>query len=353
MINVDKAALPLSLGEICQRYGCVLSPAPEVEPGSNPAEESISALAPLSFAEKGTLSFLANAKYLEQVRSCGATAVFCTDEDAQRIGSDRRSHLLICSNPYAQFARISQYFFRPAHDQDGVSSLAHVDQSAQLGSGVAVFPFAYVGPGARVGANSVLYPGAFVGAGSELGAGTVLYPNAVVREGCVLGEGCILNPGAVVGGDGFGFAPDGEENVKIPQVGGVRLGDHVELGSNATVDRGTIEDTAIGTQSKIDSLVMVGHNVRIGRSCFLAGQSGVAGSSTLGNRVTLAGQVGISGHVKLADHVVVLAKSGVSKNLDQPGAYNGIPAAPNRDYLKREATLRRLLKREARKGAEE
>lgn len=351
MINVDKAALPLSLDEICQRYGCELLPAPaltSVQHGQA-AQEQISAIAPLSHAEKGTLSFLANTKYLDQARTSGATAVFCTAQDAERMGADRKAHLLVCSNPYAQFARISQYFFRPVHDQDGVSAQSFVDHTAELGAGAAVFPFVYVGPGARIGANSVLYPGSFLGAGSVLGAACVLYPNAVVREGCVLGEGCILNPGAVVGGDGFGFAPDGDENVKIPQVGGVRLGDHVELGSNASVDRGTIDDTVIGSQSKLDSLVQIAHNVRIGRSCFLAGQSAVAGSSTLGNRVTLAGQVGVSGHVKLADHVVVLAKSGVSKNLDQPGAYNGVPASPNREYLKREATLRRLMKRDARK----
>lgn len=351
MINIDKAALPLSLEEICQRYGCELLSATSVSSGSlgEAAQEQISAIAPLSQAEPGTLSFLANAKYLDQARACGATAIFCTAQDAERLGGDRKAHLLVCANPYAQFARISQYFFRPVHDHDGVSPQAFVDHTAELGAGVAVFPFAYVGPGSRVGANSVLYPGAFLGAGSVLGAGCVLYPNAVVREGCVLGDDCILNPGAVVGGDGFGFAPDGDENVKIPQVGGVRLGDHVELGSNATVDRGTIDDTSIGSHSKVDSLVQIAHNVRIGRSCFLAGQSGVAGSSTLGNRVTLAGQVGVAGHVKLADHVVVLAKSGVSKNLEQPGAYNGIPASPNRDYLKREAALRRLVKRETQK----
>lgn len=339
--DADKTKdLSLSVREICEKYACQHWEAgPAV-----PMETLISGLAPLSDAGSGFASFLANPKYMSDALSSQATVILCLPEHAERLAPECRSALLVCENPYANFARLSQHFFRPQHGFAGISPQALIDATAEIGADVTVFPNAYVGPGAVVGARSVLYPGSFLGSGSRLGEDVILYPNAVVREGCQLGDGVIVNPGAVIGGDGFGFAPDGDENVKIPQMGGVVLEKHVEVGSNATIDRGTLGDTVIQEQTKIDSLVQIAHNVQVGKACFLAGQSGVAGSSVLGNRVTLAGQVGISGHIKLGDHVVVLAKSGVSKNLLGPGAYNGIPATENREYLRREATLRKLLK---------
>jgi UDP-3-O-[3-hydroxymyristoyl] glucosamine N-acyltransferase len=317
-------------------------------------ERVFEGLAPLSHATPNTIAFLANEKYLDEAYVTRAGAILCSPEHgallAARFEMESATlssevvvpQLLLTKEPYVAFARVAQVFFKPAHPFEGRSAQAYVDASAQVASSATLFPFCFVGPGARIGARTVVYSGVFIGAGSVVGDDCILYPNAVVREGCRLGDRCLLNPGAVLGGDGFGFAPSGLENVKIPQVGGVRLADDVEVGANSAIDRGALLDTTVGPQTKIDSLVMVAHNVQIGRACFIAGQAGIAGSSKLGDKVTLAGQVGVSGHVTIADNVVVLAKAGVSKGLSQPGLYNGIPARPNREYLLGLAALMRL-----------
>lgn len=323
------------------RYACR-----DLSPNSGLASNELvfEALAPLQLAGKNHLSFLANEKYLDAAAASQAGGILCTQKSYDELIHCARARLFVCAEPYVTFARVSQFFFKPQHPFQGISAQAVVDESAQIHPTATVFPFVFVGPGAVVGAGSVLYSGVFVGAASKIGADCILYPNSVVREGCVLGDRCLLNPGAVLGGDGFGFAPSGMENVKIPQIGGVCLEDDVEVGSNAAIDRGALSDTRIGAQTKIDSLVMVAHNVVIGKACFLAGQSGVAGSSQLGNRVTLAGQVGVSGHLQVGDFVTLLAKSGVSKSLPEKGYYNGIPARPVRDYNFQMATLFRLAR---------
>ncbi|NBW82805.1 UDP-3-O-(3-hydroxymyristoyl)glucosamine N-acyltransferase, partial [bacterium] len=302
--------MSLNLAVICEKFGCVV-----LDPDSRQSSGPFDGISVLSAATQNQLSFLSNERYLDDARASHAGAIFCSEAHAQLLLGNTNSTLLVCRDPYVTFARVSQYFFKPSHGFTGVSPQAFVDSSAKIDSTVTVFPFVYIGPGAVVGKGTVLYPGAFVGGGASVGVDCLLYPNAVVREGCRLGDRCILNPGAVVGGDGFGFAPSGMENVKIPQVGAVQIGHDVELGSNASVDRGALLDTVVGAQTKIDSLVQIGHNAKIGKACFLAAQSAVAGSSELGDRVTLAGQAGVAGHIKITDHVTVLAQSGVTQSL--------------------------------------
>jgi len=330
--------MALSLSELCERFGCVV-----FAPQQSMVVGPLTGIAPLSSATQEQISFLANERYLDDAITTQAGAVLCNASCAERLFGHTRSLLLVCRDPYVTFARVSQFFFKPQHGFSGVSPHAFIDSSARIDPSATLFPFVYVGPGAVVGPRSVLYPGVFVGGASEVGADCIIYPNAVVREGCRLGERCILNPGAVIGGDGFGFAPTGDENVKIPQVGGVDIGADVEVGSNASVDRGALLNTVIGEQSKIDSLVQIGHNVKIGRACFIAGQTGVAGSTEIGHRVTLAGQVGVAGHLKIADKVTVLAQTGVSQSLNEPGVYVGFPARLNREFLRREAILDRVV----------
>ncbi|MFZ9519211.1 MAG: UDP-3-O-(3-hydroxymyristoyl)glucosamine N-acyltransferase [Silvanigrellaceae bacterium] len=331
--------MSLNLADICEKFGCVV-----LESGARPNSGPFDGISVLSAATQNQLSFLSNERYLEDARASRAGAILCSEEHGKLLLGQTSATLLICRDPYLAFARLSQHFFKPSHGFAGVSPQAFVDASAKLDAGATVFPFVYIGPGAIVGKGTVLYPGAFVGGGASVGADCILYPNAVVREGCRLGDRCILNPGAVVGGDGFGFAPSGMENIKIPQVGAVEIGHDVELGSNASVDRGALLDTVIGTQTKLDSLVQVGHNAKIGKACFLAAQSAVAGSTELGDRVTLAGQAGVAGHLKITNHVTVLAQGGVTQSLTESGAYVGFPARPNRDFLKREAIISQIVK---------
>jgi UDP-3-O-[3-hydroxymyristoyl] glucosamine N-acyltransferase len=331
--------MSLNLADICEKFGCVVLDSDAVR-RSGPFD----GISVLSAATQNQLSFLSNERYIDDARASHAGAILCSEAHAQLLRGQTKALLLVCRDPYVTFARVSQHFFKPSHGFSGVSPQAFVDASANIDPTVTVFPFVYVGPGAVVGQGTVLYPGSFVGGGASVGADCILYPNAVVREGCRLGDRCILNPGAVVGGDGFGFAPSGMENVKIPQVGGVQIGHDVELGSNASVDRGALLDTVIGAQTKIDSLVQIGHNAKIGKACFMAAQSAVAGSSELGDRVTLAGQSGVAGHLTITDHVTVLAKSGVTQNITESGAYVGFPARPNREFLKREAIISQIVK---------
>ena len=302
------------------------------------------ALAPLQLASKNHLSFLANEKYVDQALESEAGGILCSPKMFDELSNRARARLFVCDDPYVTFARVSQYFFKPRHPFEGISQQAVIDSSAKIHPSATVFPFVFIGPGAVVGANTVLYSGVFIGAASEIGADCILYPNVVVREGCVLGDRCVLNPGAVLGGDGFGFAPSGMENVKIPQIGGVRIENDVEVGSNSSIDRGALSDTRIGAQTKIDSLVMVAHNVVIGKACFLAGLSGVAGSSELGDRVMLGGQVGISGHLKVGSFVTVLAQAGVTKSLPERGVYSGFPARPARQFNLQMALLSKMAR---------
>ncbi|NBX18139.1 MAG: UDP-3-O-(3-hydroxymyristoyl)glucosamine N-acyltransferase [Proteobacteria bacterium] len=332
--------MSLSLSDVCGRFGCEVFGQEKDSLKAGP----FSGLSVLSAATQSQLSFLSNERYVEDARASHAGAILCSQAHAELLVGHARSLLLVCKDPYATFARVSQYFFKPVIGFQGVSGQCFVDETARIDPSVTIFPFVYVGPGAVVGRGTVLYAGAFVGAGSSIGDDCILYPNTVVREGCRVGDRCILNPGAVVGGDGFGFAPSGTENIKIPQTGSVELGSDVELGSNASVDRGALQNTEIGAQTKLDSLVQVGHGARIGKACFLAAQTAIAGSTEIGNRVTLAGQVGVAGHLKIVDNVTVLAKSGVTRSLNEAGVYVGFPARPNRDFLKREAVFSQIVK---------
>jgi len=332
--------MSLTLSELCGRFGCEV-----FEHEENPRQAGpFSGLSVLSSATQNQLSFLSNERYLGDARTSRAGGILCSQAHAEQLRGQPHAVLLVCRDPYATFARVAQFFFKPTHGFQGVSAQSFIDESARIDPSATIFPFVYVGPGAVVARGTVLYAGAFVGAGSSVGEDCILYPNSVVREGCHVGDRCILNPGAVVGGDGFGFAPSGQENIKIPQVGGVELGPDVELGSNASVDRGAMLNTVIGAQTKLDSLVQVGHNAKIGQACFLAAQTGIAGSSEIGNRVTLAGQVGVAGHLTIVDQVTVLAKSGVTRSLNEAGVYVGFPARPNREFLKREAIFSQVVK---------
>jgi UDP-3-O-[3-hydroxymyristoyl] glucosamine N-acyltransferase len=188
----------------------------------------------------------------------------------------------------------------------------------------------------------VLYPGVYVGEGSTIGEGTIIYPNVTIRENVTIGKNSIIHAGAVIGSDGFGYVFENGQHYKIPQVGGVVVEDNVEIGANVSIDRATLGNTIIATGTKIDNLVQIAHNVKIGQNCIIVAQTGISGSSVLGNGVILAGQVGIVDHVTLADRVMIGAKSGVSNDIQEAGAYSGIPAIPHKVWLKAQALYAKL-----------
>ncbi len=299
----------------------------------------VAGLAPLDQAGPGQLAFLANPKYLAQVETTRAGAVLIAPRDLEKLGAAAAGrNFIVTPNPYAYFARVAQMFIDPA---------AQVAASAVIGPRVTVEAGAVIGEHARLDAN------VFVGRGARIGEGAHLYPNVSVYHGCRLGPRVIVHAGAVIGSDGFGFAPDfvgdGDARtgtwVKIPQVGGVSIGADVEIGANTTIDRGAMADTVIEECVKIDNLVQIGHNCRIGAYTVIAGCAGIAGSTTIGRHCMIGGAVGVAGHVTLGDYVIVTAKSGVSKSLPKAGIYtSAFPAVEHGDWNKSAALVRNLDK---------
>lgn len=326
----------LSIDEIIEKTNCEVNPYKK--------EQSFIGVAPLNHATSEHISFLINEKYFDEALTTKAGAIICSKKDAEKLIDKTKSTLIVSNNPHAALAKVSQFFFKPTHPFNGKSNQAYIDQSAEIHPTATIFPFAFIGPGVQIGANTVVYSGCFIGATSTIGADCILYPNSVVREGCHLGDRCILNPGAVIGGDGFGFAPTEKENIKIPQIGGVQIAEDVEIGANATIDRGAMADTKIGRQTKIDNLVMVAHNVIIGEFCFIAAQTGIAGSTFVGDRVIMAGQVGVAGHLKIGDKATLTAQAGVSKNVPPGETWGGSPARTYKEHATAIAFVNKLVK---------
>ena len=249
---------------------------------------------------------------------------------------------VVVDSPPLALARWLEFSHPVRRPAAGVARGARVHPSAKIGRGASIAAGSTVGAGARVGQRTRIAEGVFVGEGAEIGNDCFLHPNAVVQERCVIGSRCILHSGAVVGSDGFGYVWDGTAHRKIPQVGIVRIGDDVEIGANAAIDRATLGETRIGRGTKIDNLVQVGHNVVVGEDAILCGQAGIAGSARLEDRVTLAGQVGVNDHVTVGKGAIATGQAGVTGSVAAGAVVSGMPAAPHRDFLRRAAIVARL-----------
>ncbi|MBB3256569.1 UDP-3-O-[3-hydroxymyristoyl] glucosamine N-acyltransferase [Paraburkholderia bannensis] len=319
------------------------------------ATQRVGSLAPLDQAGPQQLAFLANPKYLSQVETTRAGAVLISPEDLAKLASRDARNFIVTPNPYAYFARVAQAFIDLAAPkvQPGVHASAHIDATAKVAASAVIGPNVTVEAGAVIGESVRLDANVVIGRGTQVGEGSHLYPGVTVYHGCKIGARAIVHAGAVIGSDGFGFAPDftgqGDARtgswVKIPQVGGVSIGPDVEIGANTTIDRGAMADTIIEECVKIDNLVQIGHNCRIGAYTVIAGCAGIAGSTTIGKHCMIGGAVGVAGHVTLGDYVIVTAKSGVSKSLPKAGIYtSAFPAVEHGDWNKSAALLRNIDK---------
>jgi UDP-3-O-[3-hydroxymyristoyl] glucosamine N-acyltransferase len=340
------SGMSITLGELVKRFGGEV-----VGDGAH----RVGSLAPLDKAGPGQLAFLANQKYLPQVETTQAGAVLISGDDLERVTNRAGNNFIVTSNPYAYFARVAQAFIDLAAPQvvPGVHPSACIDPAAKVAASAVVGPHVTVEAGAVIGERVKLDAGVVIGRGVKLGDDVHLYPNVTIYHGCRLGARVTVHAGAVIGADGFGFAPDfvGEDDartgswVKIPQVGAVDIAEDVEIGANTTIDRGAMADTVIEECVKIDNLVQIGHNCRIGAYTVIAGCAGIAGSTNIGRHCMIGGAVGIAGHVTLADYVIVTAQSGVSKSLVKPGIYtSAFPAVPHADWNKSAAIMRNLDK---------
>ena len=289
------------------------------------ADTVISRIAPLEVAGPGDLSFLSNPRYQQQLAASRAACVIVAP--ALRDVALARGACIVADNPYVYFARATQLWRQhtaPA-PQGGVHASAVVDPTAQVHPTATIGPLCVVERGARIG------------------AGTVLKSRVTVGEDCRIGERCIVHAGVVIGADGFGFAPEKGQWVKIEQLGAVSIGNDVEIGANTCIDRGALQDTVIEDGVKLDNLIQVGHNVHIGKHSAMAGCVGIAGSATIGAHCTVGGGAIVLGHLALADHVHISAATVVTRSITQPGQYTGMfPIDDNARWEKNAATLKQL-----------
>lgn len=302
----------------------------------------ITDLSKIEEGKPGTITFLANPKYLPFLYTTEASAVIVhTDFEPEH---PIRSTLLKVNDPYSAFTTLLEKARAILNDKKGIEQPSFISPSAELGKNVYIGAFAYIGQNARIGNRVKIYPNAYIGDNVTIGDDTIVYPNATVYLGCKIGKQCIIHTSAVIGSDGFGFAPQEDGSLrKIPQTGIVRLEDNVEIGAGSTIDRATLGETIIRQGVKIDNLVQIAHNVEIGENTVIAAQSGVSGSTKLGKNCMLGGQVGVVGHINLADGTKVGAQSGVSKNVPKPNsALRGSPAQDLRKQLRSEALFRNL-----------
>ncbi len=285
---------------------------------------TITGLKPLDTAGPTDLSFLDNEKYLSQFYESKAGAVL-----VNKLVDPRDKTVIKLEQPYTAFARLLQRFCpKPPCPFEGISDRAFVSPGAEIAPGVNIAPGAYIGPNVTIGENTTIWPGVSIGPDCTIGAGCTIYANVSIYYNCVLGNNIILHSGCVIGADGFGFAPDDERYVKIPQLGNVVIEDDVEIGANSAIDRGAMGSTTIGKGTKIDNLVMVAHNCMVGENSLLISQVGISGSTKLGKHVIVAGQAGICGHLEIGDFAQVGAQSGVTKNLEGNKQFLGSPAVP-------------------------
>ncbi len=299
----------------------------------------IGGVASIDSATEGELSFVTGRRYLESLGKTRAGAVLLPRE----LADHSPCACLLSDNPQADFARAALLLHPPEKPAPGISEAAHVASDASLAEGVHVAASAVIEAGARLGDDVVIEAGAVVGAGAEVGARSRIGRNCVITDRVRIGQDCRLHPGVVLGGDGFGFVPEDGAWTKVPQLGGVRIDDRVEIGANTTVDRGAIEDTVIESGVKLDNQVQIAHNVRIGADTIIAGCTAVAGSVDIGESCTIAGGVGIAGHLTICPGVTITAMTLVSRSIARPGVYSGsMPMDESSKWRRNSARIRQL-----------
>lgn len=277
-------------------------------------EAKVSDVSKIEDGKPGTLSFLANPKYEKYIYETESSIVIVNEDfqAQQKVGAT----MIRVKNAYESFADLLRLYEQSKAKKAGISRQSSIAESASLGKDLYVGEFTVVHENVQIGDGVQLYPQVYIGDNVKIGEGTIIHPGVRVYEGSVIGAHCVIHSGAVIGGDGFGFAPNQDNNYqKIPQVGNVILEDHVEIGANTTIDRATMGSTIIRKGVKLDNLIQIGHNVEIDENTVMAAQSGISGSTKVGKNCMLGGQVGLIGHIQIADGVKIAAQSGITKNI--------------------------------------
>ena len=297
-------------------------------------------IAPLDRATGDELSFLASPKYVPLLAGSRAGIVLVSPELSESPGSARAR--IVVAKPHDALLALIPRFYRVHKGEPGIHATARIGRGVHLGTSVSIGPYAVIGDGAQIGDGVVLDSHAVIGAGVEIAADCHFYPSTTAYSGTVVGKRVIVHAGARLGSDGFGYVFRNGRHEKIPHVGRCIIEDDVEIGANTTIDRGSIDDTVIGTGTKIDNLVHIAHNVRIGRLCLIMAQVGIAGSVRVEDGCVLAGQVGVSGHHTVGKGATLAAQAGVFGDIPAGETWSGYPARPHRDALRAHAALFRL-----------
>lgn len=300
------------------------------------SEVIISGLSNIPMARAGDLTF-AVPPHIDEAKTCAASAVLIPP-DIQ----DFPKPAIKIQDPRAAFAKLLELFTPKLDIPVGISPKSHIGKDVKISEGVTIMPFAVIDDGAEIQSGAIIYPHVYIGQHAIIGEDTVIYSSATIREFCKVGKRCVIHSSAVIGSDGFGFTTANGVHTKVPQVGNVVIEDDVEIGAHVGIDRAAMGSTIIGHGTKIDNLVHIAHNCKIGANCLIVAQTGISGSTTVGDNVTFGGQVGTVGHITIGGNSVYAARSGISKNMPEGFFGCGFPIQSHSDWLKHQAALKRV-----------
>lgn len=301
--------MPVTLAELARRFGAEWR---------GDGETEVVGVAAFDSAGPGQIAYVSDPSYRQRLGESRAAVLILTATDAATY----RGNALVAQNPQLCFAHIAAFMHPVARIGAGVHASALVDPNARVAATAGIGAGAVIEADAIIGDDVEIGPGCYIGRGAIIGTSTRLGGHVWIGERCVLGNNCLLQPGVVIGGDGFGYAKEGERWIKVPQLGRVVIGNDVEIGANSTVDRGALNDTEIGNGVKVDNLVQIAHNVRIGENTIIAACVGISGSTVIGRRCAFGGQVGVAGHLTIADDVQVFGTSLVAESITEAGTYS-------------------------------
>jgi UDP-3-O-[3-hydroxymyristoyl] glucosamine N-acyltransferase len=305
------------------------------------ADIKVNTIAKIEEGKAGSLSFLANPKYNAYIYTTDASIVLVNED----FTADKtiKATLIRVKDAYQAFASLLDVYNQYKQNKVGISPVAVIEKSAEIGDNVYIGAHAYIGHHSKIGENSKIYPNVYIGDNVVIGENTTVYSGVNIYTDCRIGNECTLHSGVVIGSDGFGFAPSTNEAFKkVPQIGNVVIEDNVEIGSNTTIDRATIGSTIIHKGVKLDNLIQVAHNVEIGENTVIAAQTGISGSTKIGRNCMIGGQVGFAGHLKIGDNVKIGAQTGLMKNVENDAIVQGSPAIPYRNFFKSSAVFNEL-----------
>jgi len=331
---------PMTVAEIAALTGALLRQ-------NNLAKRVVKRLAALDASNDDAIVFIAGKKRKAQLENLAAAAVFCLAETADKIPANIA--VLVSANPHGDFSHLARVFYpgavRPSSllGETGLSPQAYIHASAKLAKNVTIEAGASIGKNVKLGAGTLVCASATIGENCEIGENCYIGPGVAVQS-AYIGKGVHLHAGVRIGQDGFGYVGGQQGIEKVPQIGSVRIEDNVEIGANSTVDRGALNDTIIGAGTKIDNLVQIAHNVRIGRFCLIAAHCGISGSCVIGDGTQLGGRVGLADHLTIGAGVQIAAASGVMNDIPDGEKWGGIPARPFRQWFREVAALRDIVK---------